>query len=506
MVAKVLMVQGTASSVGKSLLVTAFCRLFRQEGYDVAPFKAQNMSLNSYVTPDGGEIGRAQAVQAEAAMVEPSVDMNPILLKPEADARSQVVVMGKSRGSYPAREYYQWKKQLWPIVAQSLDRLRHEYEVVVIEGAGSPAEINLREQDLVNMSVAKHCEAPVLLVGDIERGGVFASLVGTLQLLEPDERALIKGLVINKFRGDISLLKPGIRMLEERAGVPVLGVIPYLSHLRIPDEDSVSLETRKTRPEASSVLNIAVIRLAHISNFDDFNPLEDEPCVHLYYVNEKDSLGQPDLIILPGSKTTAADLASIRQEGLASKIVALAKQSTPVIGICGGYQMLGQRLLDPQGLDSDQKTADGLGLLPVTTLFQAPKETHRVSGEVTGARGLLEGATGLSFQGYEIHLGRTYGEGITTPLRITERSGQRWDAPDGGTDVKGMVLGTYVHGLFHNDEFRHQLLKNLARRKGIDTPTFNTLGRQDVFDRLADAVRQSLDMETVYRLVGLKGA
>ncbi len=505
MPAKVLMVQGTASSAGKSMLVTALCRIFRQEGYNVAPFKAQNMSLNSYVTRDGGEMGRAQVVQAEAAMVEPTVDMNPILLKPEADHRSQVILRGRVLGSFSAREYYEKKMELWQLVTESLDNLRCEHDLVVIEGAGSPAEINLREQDIVNMRVALYAQAPVLLVGDIERGGVFASLVGTLELLQPEERALIKGVVINKFRGDLSLLKPGIAMLEARLNTPVCGVVPYFRNISIADEDSVSLEGRQKRSSASSILNIAVVRLPHISNFDDFNPLEEDDGVSLRYVRYVEELEEPDLIILPGTKTTVEDLRYIRESGLASRIVALTEKGTPLIGICGGYQMLGEWLYDPEHIESAQERTLGLGLLPVTTQFASPKETHQVKGRVVAREGILRGLENLPFEGYEIHMGRSNGKNTLAPFLITERSQEPCQTPDGAISGDGNILGTYVHGLFHNHTFRRGILANLAARKGVSLPERDALKSKDrVYDELAEQVRRSLDMPLIHRIAGLE--
>jgi len=396
MTARVLMVQGTGSSAGKSLLVAGLCRLFRREGYRVAPFKAQNMALNSAATLDGREIGRAQAVQAEAAGIDPTVEMNPILLKPEEDSRCQVVVLGTPRETLRARDYYRRKGELWEAVTSSLASLRERYDLVLIEGAGSPAEVNLRDNDIVNMRVALHAEAPVLLVGDIDRGGVFASLVGTLDLLQPRERALVKGLVINKFRGDVSLLEPGLRFVEERSGVHVLGVVPYLRDLLISDEDSVVLEG--VRP-GSGLLDVAVLRLPRIANFDDFDLLEAEPAVGLRYVADPLKLGRPDLLIIPGSKSTVADLDFLRESGLARAVLALVGSGTPVLGICGGYQMLGNRILDPEGVESGQVETAGLGLLPATTTFAAGKRTTRVAARVLAGDGPFAMARGEEIGG-----------------------------------------------------------------------------------------------------------
>ena len=505
MPAKTLMVQGTASSVGKSILVTALCRILRQDGWKVAPFKAQNMSLNSFVTREGGEMGRAQVVQAEAACVEPKVEMNPILLKPEADNRSQVVVKGKPLGSVPARDYYALREQLWKVITESLETLLAHYDVVLIEGAGSPAEVNLKEKDMVNMRVALYCRTPVFLVADIDRGGVFASLVGTLELLEPEERALIRAFVINKFRGDLSLLSPGLKWLEGRTGVPVAGIIPYYHDIRIAEEDSVSLERRRAmKGRDNCVLDIAVIGLPHISNFDDFDPLEQEDGVRLRYVEPDDDLGGPDLIILPGTKSTMADLVYLKSRGLAQEIVNRVRRGTPIIGICGGYQMLGRVILDPGHVESAETEAEGLGLLPVTTTFFSVKSTHQVRGHVVSGKGLLQGASGLPLNGYEIHMGQTSGADILSPFGIEERSRRPCRYLDGCLSANGNVLGTYLHGLFHNEGLRRSFLNELATRKGVAfRPADRVLSREEQYDRLAALVRSSLDIGLIYRTADL---
>ena len=504
--AKTLMVQGTASSVGKSTLVTALCRILRQEGLSVAPFKAQNMSLNSYVTPDGGEIGRAQAVQAEAAGLEPAVEMNPILLKPEADDRCQIIVKGKPLRHAAAADYPALKEALWTAITESLDTLRNDYDVIVIEGAGSPAEVNLKERDLVNMRVALYCKAPVLLVADIDRGGIFASLVGTLELLEPAERALIRAFVINKFRGDLALLKPGIEWLEKRTGVPVAGVIPYFHDIHIAEEDSVSLERRKAMKNRDDYhLDIAVVALPHISNFDDFDPFEREPGVRLRYVEADDKLGEPDLIILPGTKTTVTDLRYLKEKGLDKEIADLVRQDTAIIGICGGYQMLGTMILDPEHVESSESEAVGLGLLPVRTTFFPTKSTHQVRGHVATGKGLLQKARGLPLCGYEIHMGETNGVNLIAPFRIDERSRRACQDDDGCLSADGNVLGTYLHGLFHNQAFRHAILSELAARKSIAFHAKSKIhSSEEQYDRLADLVRGSLNMELIYHVVGLR--
>ncbi len=499
---KVIMVQGTASNAGKSVLVTALCRIFKDDGFTVAPFKAQNMSLNSFVTPDGGEIGRAQAVQAEAARIEPSVEMNPILLKPEGNSRSQVVVNGRPKMSTTAANYYKLKSELWPVVAEALDKLRSQYQIVVIEGAGSPAEINLAKDEIVNMRLARYCQAPVLLVGDINLGGVFAALLGTLWLLNPEDLSLVKGLVINKFRGDLSLLEPGIRFLEEKAGTPVLGVIPYFQDISIAQEDSVALEESGSQPLTFQV-DIAIIRLPHISNFDDFDPLAKESGVRVRYVNSIKNLGHPDLIILPGSKTTVADLDWLRESELADGIVNLCRQGTFVIGICGGYQMLGRYIDDPEQVESTVLRRQGLELLPITTTFLATKETHQVKGEVVSHRGLLAKTRGVSFEGYEIHMGRTESDEERTAFCLKERSGEPCDVSDGYLDSSGRVLGTYVHGLFGNKKLRRAMLRQIAQAKG-QSLSFNDEQREDEYDQLADLIRNNLDMDLIYTIAGLK--
>ena len=503
---KVLMVQGTTSHAGKSLMATALCRIFAQDGLRVAPFKAQNMSLNSFVTPDGGEFGRAQAGQAEAARVAPTVEMNPILLKPEGNRKSQVVVMGKPTRVASAREYYEMKLRLWPLVTRALDTLRSQYDIVVIEGAGSPAEINLKEHEIVNMRVARYANAPVIIVGDIDRGGVFASLVGTMAVLEPEEQALVKAFVINKFRGDPSLLDSGFEILQERTGVGVAGVVPWFDDIHIPEEDSLGLDSASSRTAFSEdeSLDIAVVRLPRIANFDDFDPLVREPRVRLRYISAKEEIGRPDLIVLPGSKTTVADLQWMREIGIAHEVKVRRQKGTPLIGICGGYQMLGERILDPDGVESPVAETQGLELLPLSTTFAATKTTHQVRGSVAPSAssiGLLSGCDTGVITGYEIHMGQTYGKSHA-PFRITERSGSATNSPDGAIDADGLTLGTYMHGLFHNHSLRHALLTNLAKRRGIPMPEGAILDLDAEYDKLAKLVRRSVDMDAVYAMVG----
>jgi adenosylcobyric acid synthase len=503
------MVQGTASSVGKSLIVAGLCRMLRQDGYRVAPFKAQNMALNAYVTPDGREIGRAQAAQAEAAGVAPTVEMNPILLKPEGDSRSQVVVLGKSIGSMAAVEYHQKKPEMRHVVLESLARLRRDFEVVVIEGAGSPAEINLRDRDIVNMHVARIAEAPVLLVGDIDRGGVFAAFVGTMDLLEPDDRARVAAFIVNKFRGDLTLLQPGLDFIERRTGVPVLGVVPYIPRLRLADEDSLSLEARRHRRAArSDELEIAVVCLPRISNFDDFEPLEHEPGVLVRFVDRPEAAASADLVILPGSKSTIADLGWLHESGIADVIQERARRLAPVLGICGGCQMLTERIDDSEQVESTLQTgAAGLGLLTARTRFGRDKTTARVVAHATGPSFFAaDVARDSPLRGYEIHMGQIEISGPDVlAFDVRERNGRAESAADGAVGFGGAVVGTMIHGLFENDSFRAGVLRALRRRKGLAEPALTGAikTREEEYDRLARVLRESLDADRLHGIVGL---
>ena len=488
--AKCIMVQGTMSGAGKSLLCTALCRIFAQDGYKVAPFKSQNMALNSFVTRAGLEMGRAQVVQAQAAGVEPDVRMNPILLKPSSDVGSQVIVNGEVRGDMPARAYFRQKKTLIPEILRAYESLAQEYDILVIEGAGSPAEINLKADDIVNMGLAKLVDAPVLLVGDIDRGGVFAQLYGTVALLEADERARICGLIINKFRGDVEILRPGLAMLEEKTHLPVLGVVPY-TRADIEDEDSLSERLQSSK--AVKPLDAAVVRLPHISNFTDFMPLEQHPLLGVRYVQNVRELGSPDLIILPGTKNTVADLLWLRQCGLEAAVQKLAKRGTPILGVCGGYQMLGRTLDDTLGSESGQpQTLRGLALLPTDTVFTAEK--HRAQVTATAAAPFA----GASLTGYEIHTGRTAVQGSAF---CTQTDG----TPEGC--VQGAVFGTYLHGLFDSGELTEKLAAYLCRQKGLcpeaAAPISMERYRAQQFDLLADSVRAALDLPAVYAAMGL---
>jgi adenosylcobyric acid synthase len=498
--AKAIMVQGTASSAGKSVIVTALCRIFKQDGYRVAPFKAQNMALNSFVTAKGGEIGRAQAVQAEAAGIAPTVDMNPVLLKPTTDTGCQVIVLGRVTRTISARDYYQYTPTLLATVTGALERLRAAYDIVVIEGAGSPAEINLREREIVNMRVAKMAGSPVLLVGDIDKGGVFASLVGTLELLEEDERHYFKGLVINKFRGDVTLLRDALDFLRKRTGVPVLGVVPYYRDIRIAQEDSVYLDERVAALPSGGP-DIAVIRLPHISNYDDFDPLEEEGC-QVRYPTQHSELGNPHLIIIPGTKSTIADLAYLRRSGLAEAILEKAKAGTWVVGICGGYQMLGQKILDPQKVESNEAEVAGLGLLDAVTEFAPEKSTTQVRARVIADPGMLAGTKGQEIGGYEIHMGQTRSPEKARAFHVIQTPQGAADYTDGLLNATGTVLGTYLHGLFHNDDFRRAFLGALRTSWGLPEGRNGAVsGRDREYDKLAELVRGSLDIPQIYRIM-----
>ncbi|MBT4311009.1 MAG: cobyric acid synthase [Anaerolineae bacterium] len=497
MPAKTLVVLGTSSSVGKSLLVTGLCHLFARRGVRVAPYKAQNMSNNAAVCPDGLEIGRAQATQALAAGLEPHVDMNPVLIKPEADARSQVVVMGKAWKTLSARDYYPQKHILWEAATSALDRLREQYDLVIVEGAGSAAELNLKKGDIVNMAIARYANAPVLLAGDIDRGGIFAQLIGTVWLLEPEERALVKGLLVNKFRGDITLFEDGVQILEEKSNTPVLGVLPYLHDLFIPEEDAVALENPFDTPVIlPNEIEIAVIRLPRIANFDDFDPLAAEDGIRIRYVDSAETLGQPAAIIIPGTKSTLRDLAWLRSLGLGDAIQHLAAKGTPAVGICGGYQMLGETIHDPEHVESTEDSAPGLSLLPIETVFAGKKATHQASAEVKKGAGWLSDLEGQTINGYEIHMGRTQSK--SPWLEINERNGEAVQVLDGASSEDGKIWGCYVHGLFANEKLRRAWLKSLGWKE-------DSAGEKDPFaeslTRLADTLEETLDMELLEKII-----
>lgn len=503
--AKTIMLQGTSSHVGKSILTTALCRIFYQAGLKTVPFKAQNMALNSYVTKQGGEMGRAQVAQAEAAGLEPFVEMNPVLLKPTGNASSQVVVMGKPVGVMSAKEYHAgYSVTALHVIEECLQKLHQEYDVIVIEGAGSPAEVNLKANDIVNMRIAKLAPAPVLLIADIDRGGALASVVGTLELLPPDERELVKGIIINKFRGDINLLKPALDFLEEKTGKPVIGVVPHLEQLGIDDEDSVSLDDKQT--VAKRDIEIVVLRLPKISNFTDFDALAGEDDVTVRYVRQGEAIGQPDLLILPGSKNTTEDLLYLRKQGYDRDIIRLVESGTPLVGICGGYQMLGQEIRDPEHTESNVDQLDALGLLPTVTTFAADKITHQVTASCSRQGFLGMDYTAEALHGYEIHMGRTDFVGEVTPaFTITSRSGNALSATDGVVRPDGLVMGTYIHGIFDNDEYRRRLIDRLRVRKGLlplQTLQDTQARKQASYNRLAETVQNSLNMALVRQIMG----
>ncbi len=478
--AKPIMVQGTMSNAGKSLLCAALCRIFRQDGYSVAPFKSQNMALNSYITSEGLEMGRAQVVQAEAAGVEPSVLMNPILLKPTTDVGSQVIVNGEVRGNMPAADYFRYKKELIPDILRAYDTLASQNDIIVIEGAGSPAEINLKADDIVNMGMAKMARSPVLLVGDIDRGGVFAQLYGTVALLEPEERRMVKATVINKFRGDVSILAPGLDQLRDLVKIPCAGVVPYVT-VDIDDEDSLS---ERLTAGARREIDIAVISLPRISNFTDFSPFSRFSTVSLRYVKNVFELGNPDMIILPGTKSTISDLKWLRQSGLEARILKEASRGVPVFGICGGLQMLGNTLSDPEGTEGGGEMA-GMGLLPVDTVFSKDKTRARTRGEFSGLAGVFSGLNGLAFSGYEIHMGKS---GVNAPVLES-----------------GNVYGSYIHGLFDENGVAEAVVSALCERRGLpfDPEAVFDLReyKESQYERLAKTVREALDMDLIYKIL-----
>ncbi len=495
--AKGIMIQGTTSNAGKSLICAGLCRIFSQDGFRVAPFKSQNMALNSYITMNGLEMGRAQVVQAEASGKEPDVRMNPILLKPTGDKRSQVIVNGKVFGNMDARDYFRMKKALKPDILKAYYSLAQENDILVIEGAGSPAEINLLEEDIVNMGMAHMAKAPVLVVGDIDRGGVFAALYGTVKLLEA-ERAYFKGMIINKFRGDVGILEPGLQMLESLVEVPVVGVVPYLQ-VDIDDEDSLS--ERLTSCRGEGIIDIAVIRLPRISNFTDFRIFECTDLFSVRYVSRLKDFGNPDLVILPGTKNTIEDLKWLKQSGLAAMIQKYAEKGNPLIGICGGYQMLSRQIRDPYQVE-EGGAIDGLGLVPADTVFGKEKIQTRVSGRFGTLHGVLAPLSHTQFEGYEIHMGDTIPQkGQSTLAELVTMDGKK--KLDGLSD--GIcVYGSYVHGLFDSNEVLQGLAKAILARKEVQgQPVRLDLHayKEKQYDLLADALRKSLDMDRIYEIL-----
>ena len=499
------MLAGTGSDVGKSIIAAAFCRIFLQDGYHPAPFKAQNMALNSYATPEGLEIGRAQAVQAEAAGVPCHTDMNPLLLKPSSDHTSQVVLNGRPIGNRNAYEYFrrEGREELRKEVHAAFDRLAARYNPVVMEGAGSISEINLRDSDLVNLPMAMHAGADVILVADIDRGGVFASVYGSVMLLRPEERKHIKGILINKFRGDVSILEPGLRMLEDKTDIPVTGVVPYF-YLDLDEEDS--LTERFQKKEKPGLIDLAVIRFPRISNFTDLAPLEALEEVSVRYVSSPAEFGNPDAVILPGTKNTISDLLWMRQNGLEARILKHSAQNKPVFGICGGYQMLGMEISDPTG-EEYGGTVQGMGLLDTKTVFRPEKHRTRVHGTFGKMKGILKEMKGLPFEGYEIHMGETILDEHASGLITLENDSDTLQQghPDGSQ--KENVYGCYVHGIFDSPEMSGGFLSALLKEKGYDPETVQAVDwksyKEEQYDKLADIVRASLDMEEIYKIIGL---
>ena len=479
--AKTIMVLGTCSNAGKSVLTAGLCRILKQDGYKVAPFKAQNMALNSYITKDGMEMGRAQVMQAEACRIEPDCRMNPVLLKPTSDQGSQVIINVEVFGNFSAKDFYREKSKFRENIRKAFDSLSEEYDVIVMEGAGSPAEINLKEDDLVNMGMAKMADAPVLLVGDIDRGGVFASLAGTMLLFDEEERERVKGVIINKFRGDVTILEPGLRMLEDIIHVPVAGVVPYMD-LDLDDEDS--LTDRFANRKGDALIDIAVIRVPRISNFTDFNPFEYIEGVEVRYVGSVSELGNPDMIILPGTKNTMADLLWLRQSGLEAAILKFHAKGKPIFGICGGYQMLGQSLSDPNGVEHGG-TMSGIGLLPHSTVFENEKVRTNAVGVLSNVEGIFSELYGKTYQGYEIHMGVS---GVS-----------------GNIINVGNVYCTYIHGVFDKEEIALTVVKALLSAKGLDFSDVKAFDvdayKQSQYDILADGLRQALDMDLIYSLI-----
>lgn len=488
--AKPIMIQGTASNVGKSILVAGLCRIFKQDGFSVAPFKAQNMALNSFVTYEGLEMGRAQVTQAQACKIIPDVRMNPVLLKPNSDTGSQIIVKGKASGNLEAKDYYDRKNILRPIVKEAYESLAQEYDIIVMEGAGSCAEINLRENDIVNMNAAIMADAPVLIAGDIDRGGVFAHFVGTYELMSQEERELIKGFLINKFRGDAALLGPAVKFVNEKTGVPTLGIIPWLKDISIPEEDSVefkqSVGKGNYNPEKS--VNIALIDLPHISNFTDFDAFDIEEDVNLAVVDDPKILDDFDWIILPGSKNTIGDMKYLNQTGLSEKIKALSR-SKIITGVCGGYQMLGQTIEDQESVEAKLPSIKGLELLNHKTLFESDKHLSQTTGKTTDGRFMVSG--------YEIHHGKTFS---ADNVLFVDGEGEVL----GTENPKGNIWGTYLHGIFDNDKYRNFLLNKIRNKKGLLGKPVVKFNLDEEFDKLAEVLRKSIDLKEIYKIMGIK--
>lgn len=486
------MVVGTSSGAGKSITVTALCRVLTKDGYKVSPFKSQNMALNSFVTKSGLEMGRAQVVQAYACMIEPEAYMNPILLKPTTDRKIQIIVNGKSIGNMSGIEYGKFKTSLKPEIMKSYDYIRENYDISILEGAGSPVEINIKGEDIANMKMAEMADSPVILVADIDRGGVFASIYGTIMLMSEKERARVKGVIINKFRGDIKILKSGLEEIEKLTGVPVIGVMPY-TNVDIEDEDSVT--ERFKRFQKKKGINISVIKLKHISNFTDIDALRMVEDINIKYINSVDEMGEEDIIIIPGTKNTIDDLKELKDNGIATEIIKASKNGKVIIGICGGFQMLGEKIKDPYGIESEIKEIPGLGLLELETVMEKEKNTTQYEGKLSNCTGLLEGLEGEEIKGYEIHQGVTFGNEskVNDEDRIV-------------TVVKGEnIFATYLHGIFENEKITRNILNKVRAKKGIELQmkgiTFDEY-REQQLDKLEKIFRENVDIDKIYEILG----
>ena len=505
---KNIMLLGTGSNVGKSIIAAGLCRIFYQDGYSVSPFKSQNMALNSYITKDGKEMGRAQVVQAEAANIEPEAFMNPILLKPTTDRKSQVIVNGKVYKNMDAREYFAYKHNLKKDIMTAYNHIRENFDICVLEGAGSPAEINLKEDDIVNTGMAEMADSPVLLVADIDRGGVFAAIYGTVMLLEENERKRIKGVIINKFRGDKSLLTSGIEMIEKLTDIPVLGVVPFVP-LGIEEEDSLGIDKYNEKKEGK--IRISVIKLKHISNFTDIDALSHYNDVSLKYVIKSSELGNEDIIIIPGSKNTIEDMKDLIEKNIGREIVRIAKKGTPVFGICGGFQIMGQKIMDPEKIESDLKEISGLGLLDIETVMKSDKTTTQYKNTVKNVSGILAGTEGMEIKGYEIHQGYSYPvnekneENNNSENILKNDTGCLFGDENLKGTVKDNVAGTYIHGIFDNSEFTSHFLNEVRKFKGLDRIDENfsySDYKNREYDKLAEVLRENIDIKKIYEIMG----
>ena len=505
---KNIMLLGTGSNVGKSIIAAGLCRIFYQDGYRVSPFKSQNMALNSYITKDGKEMGRAQVVQAEAANIEPESFMNPVLLKPTTDRKSQVIVNGKVYKNMDAREYFAYKHNLKKDIMTAYNHIRENFDICVLEGAGSPAEINLKEDDIVNTGMAEMADSPVILVADIDRGGVFAVIYGTVMLLEENERKRIKGVIINKFRGDKSLLTSGIEMIEKLTDIPVLGVVPFVP-LGIEEEDSLGIDKYNEKKEGK--IRISVIKLKHISNFTDIDALSHYNDVSLKYVTKSSELGNEDIIIIPGSKNTVEDMKDLIEKNIGREIVRIAKKGTPVFGICGGFQMMGQKIMDPEKIESDLNEISGLGLLDIETVMKSDKTTTQYKNTVKNVSGILTGTEGMEIKGYEIHQGYSYPVNEKNEENNNSENILKNDTAClfGDEKLKGAVkdniAGTYIHGIFDNSEFTSHFLNEVRKLKGLDRIDENfsySDYKNREYDKLAEVLRENIDIKKIYEIMG----